>query len=179
MAHTLDQLVRIMPPPETLLAPGGDWLAVTSAVGTALPADYMAFIERYGTGRVSGFLWVHNPFEENVHLNLLSQHRITLEADREVRESFPDLVPEPLFPETGGLFPWAVTDNGDRLYWRTKGVPDAWSVVVWESRGPDYESYSLSMAGLLYAWLRGEINVPMFPPEDWEPAFEQNPSYDH
>jgi len=178
MVYTLEQLLRIMPAPTTPLAGSGDWQAVASTVGTALPGDYMAFISRYGTGCISGFLWVYNPFEENVRLNLLSRYRIILDGDREIRESFPDDVPEPLFPEAGGLLPWAGTDNGDRLYWRTIGDPDAWSVVVWESRGPQYESIALSMTGFLYAWLQGEIIVPVFPPEDWEPVFEQNPSYD-
>lgn len=177
MDQTLEQLMRIMPAPKTAIATSGDWEAVASKLGTNLPSDYVAFITRYGTGRVSGFLWVYNPFEENVHLNLLSRYRIILDGDREIRESFPDDVPEPLFPEPGGLLPWAGTDNGDQLYWCTKGAPDSWSVVVWESRGPEYESYSVSMTGFLCAWLRGEIQVPVFPPEDWEPLFEQNPSY--
>ena len=71
----------------------------------------------------------------------------------------------------------AVTDNGDRLYWRTKGDTLSWSVVVWEARGPRYESYALSMTGFLSAWLQGEIQVPVFPPEDWQGVFEPNPSY--
>jgi hypothetical protein len=139
----------------------------------------MAFITRYGTGCVSGFLWVYNPFEENVHLNLLSRYRLIFDGDREIRDSFPDDVPEPLFPEVGGLLPWAATDNGDRLYWRTKGEPDAWPVVVWESRGPEYETYAFSMSGFLLGWLKGDIRVPVFPPEAWEPIFEQNPSYEN
>ena len=102
---------------------------------------------------------------------------IILEADREIRDSFPDDVPEALFPEPGGLHPWAGTDNGDRLYWRTEGNPDSWSVVVWESRGPQYEDYALTMSGFLVAWLQGDVRIPMFPPEDWHPLFEQNPSY--
>jgi len=177
MVHTLEQLVRILRPPEKPLAASGDWQPVAAAVGTALPSDYKAFIARYGTGRISGFLWVYNPFEENVHLNLLSRCSIILDGDREIRKSFPDDVPEPLFPERDGLLPWAGTDNGDRLYWRTKGDPDSWSVVVWESRGPEYENYALPMTGFLLGWLKGEIKVPVFPPEDWEPVFEQNPNY--
>jgi hypothetical protein len=178
MVSSLEKLLEIMPPPEKPLAATGDWQLVAAGVGTALPSDYEAFIARYGTGRVSGFLWVYNPFEENRHLNLLARYPIILAGDREIRESFPDDVPEPLFPEHDGLLPWAGTDNGDRLYWRTKGDPDAWPVVVWESRGPEYQSYALSMTGFLLAWLNGEITVPVFPPDDWQPLFEQNPSYD-
>lgn len=169
MVQTLEQLVQIMPPPELPLASIGDW-QVASTLGTELPSDYMAFIARYGTGRISGFLWVCNPFEQNLHLNQLSKYRLILDGDRELRESWPDDVSEPLFPEPNGLLPWAATDNGDRLYWRIKGDPDSWSVVVWESRGPEYASFSDR--------LTGAIIVPVFPPENWEPVLEQNPSYD-
>lgn len=178
MVPALENLVRIMRPPERPLAPSGDWQAVAAAVGSALPSDYKAYIARFGTGRVSGFLWVYNPFEENRNLNLLSRFPVVLAGDREIRESFPDDVPEPLFPEQGGLLPWGGTDDGDRLYWRTRGHPDSWPVVVWESRGPKYESYAFSMTGFLLAWLNNEITVPVFPPEDWQPVFEQNPSYE-
>jgi hypothetical protein len=167
-----------MPPPSSPIAADGDWQAVAKALGTLLPSDYGAFIKRYGTGRISGFLWVYNPFEENVHVNLLSRYPRILAADREIRAAFPDDVPEPLFPEPNGLFPWADTDNGDRLYWRTTADSDSWTVVVWESRGPAYVSYSLSMTGFLFAWLKREIVVPVFPPEEWEPVFEQTPSYE-
>ena len=178
MVSPLDKLVETMPPPETPLAASGDWQQVAAEVGTSLPSDYTGFIARYGTGRIAGFLWVFNPFEENRNLNLLSRYPIILAGDREIRGSFPDDVPEPLFPERDGLLPWACTDNGDRLYWRTKGGPDSWHVVVWESRGPEYDSYALSMTGFLQAWLDGEITVPVFPTEHWQPVFEQNPSYD-
>ncbi len=80
----IDQLVQLMPPPEKSLAASGDWQAVAAAVGTALPIDYMAFISRYGTGRVSGFLWVYNPFEQNAHLNLVSRLGIILQPEETV-----------------------------------------------------------------------------------------------
>lgn len=178
MVQTLEQLLAIMPAPETPLSASGDWSGVVSMLGTDLPSDFVAFINMYGTGCIAEFLWVFNPFEKNVHLNLLSCSRLILEADREFRESYPQSLPEPLFPEPGGLLPWAVTDNGDRLYWRTKGDQNTWTVVVWESRGPEYESYALSMTGFLSAWLQGDIEVPVFPIEAWNPRFKQSPTYD-
>jgi|SRR5262245_14118189 len=177
MLNRLAELVYIMPPPETPRAAMGDWQSVAATLGTSLPSDYVAFISRYGTGRISDFLWVYNPFEENRYLNLLTQYPIVLEADRHIRERFPEALPEPLFPESGGLLLWGGTDNGDRLYWRTNAHPDSWTVVVWQSRGPKYANYALTMSGFLCAWLRGSIRVPVFPPDDWEPVFEQNPSY--
>ena len=106
MVDALESLMRIMPVPKSPIAASGDWQAVAATLGTDLPSDYVAFITRYGTGRVSAFLWVFNPFEDNAYLNLLSRYRIILEGDREIRESFPEDVPEPLFPEAGRQFPW-------------------------------------------------------------------------
>jgi len=173
----LAELVQILQPPKTPLAASGDWRTVVATLGTSLPSDYAAFIERYGTGRISGFLWVFNPFEENGNLNLLSRYSVILDDDRVVRDSFPESMPEPLFPETCGLLPWAATDNGDRLYWRTNADPDSWTVVVMESRGPEYARYALPMTGFLCAWLQGRIQVPVFSSEGWQPVFEQNPRY--
>src|SRR6476646_8300105 len=152
MRNSLEQLATILPPPSIPIAATGDWSAVANALGTRLPDDYMGFITRYGTGCISGFLWVLNPFEKNAHLNLLARYPIITAGDRQIREESPDEVPEPLYPEPGGLLPWALTDNGDRLYWRTTGAADSWTVVVWESRGPEHASCALSMAGFLRAW---------------------------
>ncbi len=178
MRNPLDNLATILPPPSVPIAAAGDWSDVAKALGTPLPDDYMAFIARYGTGRISGFLWVLNPFEENVHLSFLAQYPRIVAADREIREEFTEELPEPLYPEPGGLLPWGLTDNGDRLYWQTTGHADSWTIVARESRGPESASYPLSMTGLLFAWLSAEIEVPVFPEHRWEPIYEQNPSYD-
>jgi hypothetical protein len=174
MTCAIEGLTRLMPPPDAPIAAAGDWDYVLRALGTALPADYVDFIARYGTGRIAGFLWVYNPFERNPYLNLLSRSDAVLDADRQTREQFPDYFPEPLFPETGGLLPWAGTDNGDRLYWRTAGEPNSWSVFVRDSRAPEHAIYDLRMSGFLLEWLQGNIKIPVFPKARWQPRFEQH-----
>ena len=177
MPEALVQLLGIMPAPQSPRAAMGDWSMVISTLGTALPGDYVDFINCYGTGCISQFLWIHNPFEANVHLCLLSRYSVILDADLDIRTSFPEEIPQPLFPEPGGLLPFATTDNGDRIYWLTKGAPESWTVVVWESRGPHYAEFAMTMTRFLCGWLGGNLHVPMFSPADWQPIFEQNPSY--
>jgi hypothetical protein len=46
----VETLINIMPPPETPIEPrGATWTSVESAIGTVLPSDYKAFIEKYGS----------------------------------------------------------------------------------------------------------------------------------
>ena len=35
-----------------------------------LPDDYVEFINHYGTGTISEFVWIFNPFAKNPYLNL-------------------------------------------------------------------------------------------------------------
>jgi hypothetical protein len=54
-------------------------------------------------------------------------------------------VPYALYPERGGLFPWAYTDNGDTIYW-TVGED---RVVVGASRAPDWDERRSSLSAFL------------------------------
>jgi hypothetical protein len=76
-------------------------------------------------------LWILNPFAANRYLNLVQQARRQLEAERMIRAERPSDMPFSLHPERGGLFPWAMTDNGDRLYWLTEGDPNHWPTVIY------------------------------------------------
>jgi hypothetical protein len=135
-----------------------------------LPRDYKALVCAYGTGSWKGFLWVLNPFASNVYLNLFEQAKLQLDAERLLRAKWPEQIPFALYPEPGGLFPWAMTDNGDRLYWLTKGEPDCWPTVVYESRGPGYDYHELCCCAFLRQWVAGELLVAVFP-TDFEYGF--------
>lgn len=136
---------------------------VEAQLSLLLPMDYKQLICGYGSGSWQEFLWVLNPFSRNKYLNLVEQSRRLLEAERIIRGDWPDLVPFALYPEEGGLFPWGITDNGDRLFWRTEGEPGSWPIIVFESRGPEYECHQLSCCDFLREWLRGELIVSVFP----------------
>jgi hypothetical protein len=99
------------------------WFTVESGLGLELPAAYKNMVDHFGGSTWCDFLHVLSPFTENQHLNLKQRGRTILEADLIGRQSFPAHFPLPLYPEAGGLLPWAVTDNGDTLYWITAGNP--------------------------------------------------------
>ena len=58
------------------------------------------------------------------------------------KKSFSQYYKYDSYPASGGLLPWAYTENGDELYWLTNGHPDEWGIVVYESRSHDNYTYS-------------------------------------
>jgi len=174
LINDVHRLLRLMSPPPAPIDSSGDWHDVEEKLATQLPDDYKSFIEHYGTGRIAGLLWPLNPFSSNKHLNLLEQSPLILNAERILRDEFPQFHPWPLFPEVGGLLPWCVTDNGDYVLWRTSGDPNEWTIFIYEIRGIVRQDCPYGMSGFLYRWLCNEIEVEIF---DREPIFEQSPVY--
>jgi hypothetical protein len=148
---SIERLLEILtPPPAPAEAPpGGAWAEVEGHVGSPLPDDYKAFVERFGTGRIDNFIWVFNPFSKNRHVNLVEQVEVRLDALKVLRDEFDEELPYKLYPEPSGLLPFAATDNGDVLHWKTDGPPNDWTVVVNESRAPEYEEFDTGMTGFL------------------------------
>lgn len=52
--NPIDRLCELVPPPVNPVYHQGDWEAVESQLGLALPADYKLLIERYGRGSFGG-----------------------------------------------------------------------------------------------------------------------------
>jgi hypothetical protein len=124
------------------------WRSVEESMGLQLPGSYKAMVDMFGASTWANFLHVLSPFDHR--LNLQSIGNQILEADRETRESFPSSYPLPLYPEPGGLLPWATTDNGDTLYFITACEPDKWPIVIKGDRAPDFEVCFLPPALLVY-----------------------------
>lgn len=161
---TIDDIVRVMPPPtSTFEAPGKDeWIALEARFGFAFPEDFKDFIQIYGSGNVANFLWVFNPFSKNKNLNLIEQTKEQMDVLVEL-QSFGEIVPYRLFPEAGGILPFAVTDNGDVLYWKTCGEPNYWPVVINEARSPEWESFDMPMTKFLLEILCHRLKCSIFP----------------
>lgn len=166
MTTALQILNKIAPPPKVPNEAQGDWEQIEKTLGLTLPNDYKTLISEYGTGRFSDFLYTFNPFSQNEWLNLISSSQEILESERTLRNDFPEEYSFSLFPEHNGLFPWGATDNGNYLYWYTKGEPHDWAVVVWESRGPLHELYEMSVTEFLGKWLSRKLECQVFPEND-------------
>jgi hypothetical protein len=157
---TLTSLRADLSPPPRPLESGSpeEWSRVEERLGSRLPSDYKEYIDTYGTGQINGLLWPHNPFAANRFLNLFRLVADEVGALRRRKDlSGDEVCPYPLYPEPGGLLPWGLTDNGDVLFWLTKGQPDGWLVVVNGTRSPEYDEYDESMTSFLTKLVAGVI----------------------
>lgn len=166
--EALEKLVRMVPPPKHPVEVGDNeaFAIVERELGVALPSDFKRLIQSYGSGQWQDFWYVLNPFSANRYLNLVQQATVlrpaacsTLDAERTGRESEPASYPHLIYPEPGGILPWAVTDNGGRLFWITAGPPAHWRTVYYADRSPDFESYNISCTQLVYGAVSGELPI--------------------
>jgi hypothetical protein len=163
---SIQEVYSILPGPHNV-ARFEEWESLEQRIGTALPADYKNFVDSYGSGYIGQFLIVFCPGLENKNIDLENK----LEQIKDVLLQLKmagEKIPYPIFPEEGGVFPFAQTDNGDFIYWETKGDPDDWPVVVNEARGARWESFGLSMTDFLARILSRRLKCKIFP-DDFPP----------
>jgi hypothetical protein len=124
------------------------WQAVEESLGLVLPGSYKALVDRFGASSWGDFLHILSPFDDR--LNLQRRGRQVLDADKELRQEFPWYYPLPLYPEPGGLLPWAITDNGDVFYLITSVPPGQWPTLIKGPRAPEFEVCFLPPALLVH-----------------------------
>ncbi len=172
---SIENLRRVLQPPRSAIETGSSdaWSQVEEQLELRLPDDYKSYIRTYGTGCIGEFVWPLNPFSRNPNLNFLRAADEILSAMRSLRDGGYEDIPFPLYPERGGLLPWGFTDNGDNLYWVTRGDSNEWPVVLNASRQPAYEYYDCSMTEFLAKVLQGELESHIMPSDlaESEPLF--------
>ena len=161
----IECLKAVLQPPAKPADTSGDetWEEVEKELGTRLPEDYKSFVDSFGTGSINHYIVVFNPFSSNQFVNLIKRCRDDSEGLGRLRDEFPQQYLHDLFPSSGGLLPFASTDNGEVLYWKTDGPPDQWTVVVYESRGPKYCCFDGSMTDFLVALLTRSTDCEVLP----------------
>jgi hypothetical protein len=164
MSSLKSLLSAIQPPDKPTETPDeGGWKSVEVKLRLKLPMDYQEFIASYGTGAIDNFLWVLNPFSRNNNLNLITQAKIQLDAQRQFSMESGITAPYAFYPETNGLFPWGITDNGDVLYWLCKGSPSDWETVACDSRASRWRAFHLTMSEFLTELVTRKLIVDIFP----------------
>jgi hypothetical protein len=139
----ITRLKRLLPPPKMpqfVGTPGG-WATVEKRLGLTFPEDYRQWVAVYGDGVIGSkdspdFFRIPTPFTPRDWNNFENVMKAHLDLYRDERQRAPTATPGPAWPETGGLLPFGSTSNGDVLYWRTRGAPAEWTVVI-QQRGGD------------------------------------------
>jgi len=138
-------------------ADAAEWGCVEQRLGLRLPPDFKQVLSVFGTCTWASFLHLLTPFTSNENLQLERGAPRALGAAHCVRRQYPEDIPFALYPESGGLFPWGITDNGDTLYWLTQGPSGRWPTVILQARDPESERHNLQMSTLILRFLRGEL----------------------
>jgi len=168
MSDSLKQLMQMVPPPHAPFEAGvaADFSRVEATLGLSLPDDYKQLVLTYGSGRWQEFWNVLNPFTENRFLNLLTQSATlrphdwsTLDSERYCREAEGARYPHPIYPEEGGILPWAFTDNGGRFFWLTVGNPQDWATIYYPDRDPNFQVFAISAVDLLLGAISGTLPI--------------------
>lgn len=164
MISAIENLIKRVPPPELDFRPDfDDWLGVEKKLGLALPSEYKNIIELYGDYYWADFLYLLNPFSKNKYLNLFSQIEMILNAERQTRSEFPHYYPLPFYPETNGLLPFFITDNGDTGFWIANSQTKKWAILVKDARAPEFEVRFVTVATFLWQFISGRLQSVILP----------------
>ena len=136
----LDELIRLVPPPERPPALG-EW-------SVDVPADYRALVEVYGPGALAG-LNLLVPGHPNEYLDLIRQTERQRWALRYLIDEGIEL---PYAP--ADLLPWGIDESGNVVWWLMEGD---WPVVAGEARGPLWDRHDGSATSFLVAILSGAL----------------------
>jgi hypothetical protein len=166
----MHELMRVVPPPTQPVDGDGEWRRVWASLGCQLPSDYQDLVHQYGLGSFDDVvLWT--PFTGSSWANLVAQARDLIANYAPLRDDCPEDFPYPLYPEHGGLLPWASTGDGDWLCWLTGGEPDRWPVVEWNIREGAHR-HDAGTVEFLYGYLSGEREAMLLRPPPPVPWFD-------
>ncbi|WP_165985309.1 hypothetical protein [Streptomyces sp. YIM 98790] len=159
--------LRVLVPPPDRAEPGNlgwEWLA--GELGTRLPREYAELMRVYGAGVWAEWLRFRPPLDGG-EAGLVALARAEARACRELRAEFPEEYPLPVWPEPGGLLPFADSVDGDVLGWLTGGEPDTWPLVIRPRHtGRGAVLRGTSLVGMVLSWLRGEGRISGLPALD-------------
>ena len=141
----------------------GSWDHIESTINIELPSIYKQVINTYGDHNWNDFLWIINPFSFQNASEYLEFVQNTCEVERILRKSFPENHLFPIYPEKHGLFPWAITDNGDTFFWVTQHSPDKWATVIKAARAPEFEVKFIPCDILVLQICKGTIKSMVLP----------------
>jgi hypothetical protein len=141
----LDRLRQLHPPTAPAVLTASQWAIVEKQLGIALPDDYKELLGLYVEGPPLGEWYGFYNFltekgraaaqKDLTHLRWVREqvngelHHMAEVLGRPERTVRP-CVPFPVYPESGGLYPWGWAQDGWTFYWLCDGTPQTWHVVA-------------------------------------------------
>ncbi|MCX4745194.1 SMI1/KNR4 family protein [Kitasatospora sp. NBC_01287] len=130
---SLDELQALLGAPAHRLLDADSWSDIEQHLGSALPSDFKAFLDVYGSGVISGELVVFHPRGSSPLLTRMTKIHQTFSErrgkalDRDDSQHFPYA----FHPEPGGLISWGYDHSGDEHFFLPCDPdPDRWKIVT-------------------------------------------------
>lgn len=160
----ISDLTATVPAPDEPAYTAPDWQRLEGELGMRLPEDYKQATAIYGDGCFGDFIHLYQPTSTNPDHDLLHRRRTDLDALRVLQRDFDIDVPYRL-DEPAELLPVGLSDNGDVIYWHIHNPedPDGWTIVVNDSREPEWSTFPGGITQFLAEVLTGETKIGVFP----------------
>jgi hypothetical protein len=140
-----------------------DWPAVESSIGLGLPAEYKRLVETFPDGVFQGLVRVNRPGDHHEPVTqFLGFYAYQLEDMRQFQAGG-GAIPYPIFPEPGGLLPWATGPRAEPFFWLTQGEdPDAWPVVAASFDLTGWQAFPGTTCEVLLDVVQGRLDASIF-----------------
>ena len=108
------------------------WASWEEANNLILPSDFKEILSYYGTGEFGDFLYLWNPFSDHPDYDMAIRVTETIHNIQEVDSWIwrDRTYGRSLFPEPGGILPFASTNHDCTLFWKMDGNPDSWKIII-------------------------------------------------
>jgi hypothetical protein len=138
-----------------------DWPAVEVSVGLPLPGDYKALLETFPDGTFGGLIRPNRPGDDGHQTTeFLGYYAYRLGDMREWREAGYGTYPYPIFPEPGGVLPWATGPRGEPICWLTEDDdPDRWPVILTDADFTRWHRFPGSACEFLLDLVQGRFDA--------------------
>jgi hypothetical protein len=167
----LGRLLDVLPPPAKRDHTGSaaDFGAVERELGLELPSGFKELTLAYGHGAWFDTIYVLNPFAtregdgQRWHVRRLGLTGGPEWCDRvrKARRKHPDWFSRyPIYPEPGGIFPWAFVYGGGVLNWLTQGAAKGWPTLDYPlGTEEEWEQLDMSVTEILWRLAAGDPGI--------------------
>ena len=168
----LEELVALIPPPAGIKPhTESEWAEQEAKLGTTLPPDYKALIDRYGSGTFCSLLHIHSPFETSTFFAAMESWLCQI-YETAVDFSSNRLDGLVLFPEPDGVLYFAPDEVGGFLLWKTGAASEEWTLIIADARLSTREEFSMTLTEFILRFAKNEIDTKKYEDElPVEPTF--------
>jgi hypothetical protein len=158
----------LKPPAKSLYSPDvRSDSRLESIIKNTLPKSFYDFLGIYGAGYICtesselDFLRIYTPAV------MLKQNKTFYDA---LRGKDSDIFSNVPWDEPEGWLMWGGSCDGHQYYWRMKGVPNSWSIIVEDRYSLERDEYRLDLAAFLADALSSTIRPEGFSDSLRDPA---------